>query len=206
MKLRTLFATSLLAATAILAVPAPATADGGVTICGTVQCLTRCPSVGGSGGVVGATELYVSQEAAVLCNARDQELAIAVSTALDSCAATMNYLFGSSCTTTCTCDPPVSPIGDWLRQIVYVTETGISMPASASTTTSAVYISCADPSNYGPGVVGATLTYGSTMGSIVCNAAVGTAYVAAGATFATCNNTSDYLIGNHNVCIIYIVA
>jgi hypothetical protein len=153
--------------------------------------ISSCERPVQGGGVVGATVNYASDEVVIACNAAKMEITILLNTAAAACDATTDYLFGGHCDTTCTCDPqPIEPIS--LQDLVAVSSN------SATWAPLRCYIG-----GGGGGVVGQTLDYASRMANISCNAAAGTAMVGLYATFATCNNTGDYLFGQEHWCTVY---
>ncbi|MHB8634107.1 MAG: hypothetical protein ACYDBQ_09105 [Thermoplasmatota archaeon] len=81
-----------------LVLPAPASADGSVTMSAT--CLTAGSALLPTDGAVGAPILYGKGEPSHHCSAAKQATVVAASTALFGCWATAHDLFGATCTAT----------------------------------------------------------------------------------------------------------
>lgn len=206
MKTKTVLTTGLLVAFSLALMPAPAQADADLSIqyClgqpGLCNYVKTCnPPVSGGGGVIGDTLTYTGDVGAIGCSAAKQEAALALAGSAAACDTTLDYLMGSDCSLTCTCDPqPIGPI----RPIEMPAISSNMAAGSSAIAPLACHFGIRAPAG---GIVGETVQYGNDMGNIMCNTALAAGYIAAGAAIAICNETGDYAAGNPYWCTIYVV-
>jgi len=207
---KTFVIAGLLALTALAAIPAASASDlptvrtpyclGHAEICNYIH--TCAAPVSGGGGVVGATATYAGEEAEIACEAAKAEAGLTIATATAACDRTLAYLYDSDCSLTCTCDP--QPVLD-LNDLVTISNDASSPPSLPSAdTSSSIVVACRIHISGGGGVVGDTVDYVVDLGNLACNYALGSAFIAAGATIDSCNNTGVYLVGQDNWCTIYV--